>query len=151
MRRRPDSECGASQSFDRAVIDTGHRWLSIVLLVTGIAFILAPALIIAFPDSWSWEPRQHEYEQMIQGIYFVLGTFAVAVARAPMPHMSLIWFIAVSNIVHGGIMLVQAMVDPAEHANFHGDIPALIVSGMLIGWLAASVSRTAPSRAARPM
>lgn len=129
------------------MIDTGHRWLSIALLATGIAFVLAYPLMIALPDSWSWEPRQHEYEQMIQGIYFVLGTFAIAVARAPMRHLSLIWFIAVSNIVHGGIMLAQAMVDPAEHANLHGDIPALIASGMLIGLLTALASRAAASRA----
>jgi hypothetical protein len=132
----------------RVVIDTRHRWLSIALLGTGIAFVLAHPLMVALPDSWSWQPRQHEYEQMIQGIYLVLGVFAVAAARAPMQHLSLIWFIAVSNIVHGGIMLAQAIVDPAEHGNLHGDIPALIVSGMLIGWLTASASRAA--RNSRP-
>lgn len=118
-----------------AMIDTKHRWLSITLLLTGSAFVLAYPLMIFLPDSWGWEPHQHEYEQMIQGIYFVLGVFAIIASRQPMRHLSLIWFIAVSNIVHGGIMLVQAMVDPTERANLYGDILALIVSGILIGWL----------------
>lgn len=47
-------------------------------------------------------------------------------------------------------MLAQAMVDPAEHANLHGDIPALLVSGMLIGWLTALASRAAVPRVSRP-
>lgn len=118
------------------MLNTEHRWLSTVLLVTGIAFILVYPLMNLLPRSWGWEPHQYEYEQMIQGIYFVLGIFAIIAARDPLRHLSLIWFIAISNIVHGGIMFVQALVDPTEYANLYGDIPALIVTGALIAWLA---------------
>ena len=118
------------------MIDTEHRWLSIVLLLTGAAFLLLYPVMTLLPAAWGWEPRQYEYEQMIQGVYFVLGIFAIIAAMAPLKHLSLIWFIAVSNIVHGGIMLAQALVDPAETANLYGDIPALLVTGFLIAWLA---------------
>jgi uncharacterized membrane protein len=113
-----------------------HRGLSIVLLVTGLAFLVLYPAMMLMPGLWTWEPRQHEYEQMIVGVYFVLGIFTVVAARAPTRHLSLIWFVAVSNVVHGAIMLVQALVDPADRVNLMGDVPALIASGLAIAWLA---------------
>jgi hypothetical protein len=113
-----------------------HRSLSIVLLVTGVAFLLLYPVTILLPGSWMWEPRQPEYEQMIIGVYAVLGIFAIIAARNPEKHLSLIWFIAASNIVHGAIMLVQALLDPADRANLLGDVPALIILGTIIAVLA---------------
>ena len=78
------------------MVNTEHRWLSAVLLFTGIAFILVYPLMSFLPGSWGWEPRQYEYEQMIQGIYLVLGVFAVIASRQALRHLSLTWFIAVS-------------------------------------------------------
>lgn len=115
---------------------SSHRFLSVVLLLTGAAFLLLYPVTMLLPDSWMWEPRQYEYEQMILGVYFVLGIFAIIAARNPMKHLGLIWFIAISNLVHGTIMFAQAMVDPTEYPNLHGDIPALIVTGALIALLA---------------
>lgn len=69
---------------------------------------------------------------MLIGIYFVLGIFAFIAASNPLQHLSLIWYIALSNLVHGGIMLAQALVDPAEYPNLYGDVPSLIVTGGLI-------------------
>lgn len=40
-----------------------------------------------------------------------------------------------SSLAHGGVMLAQALGDPTEHANLHGDIPALILVGTLFLWL----------------
>ena len=83
-------------------------------------------------SSWSWEPGQPEYEQMIIGIYAVLGIFMILAAKNPMEHVSLIKFAIWSSAVHGGIMLGQAMQDSAETANLYGDIPALfLVAGVL--------------------
>jgi len=112
-----------------------HRLLSLVLLLTGVAFLLLYPVTMLLPDSWMWEPRQAEYEQMILGVYFVLGIFAIIAARNPVKHLGLIWFIAISNIVHGGIMFFQAMADTTEYPNLHGDIPALLVTGVLIAML----------------
>ncbi|MFP4002758.1 MAG: DUF6632 domain-containing protein [Alphaproteobacteria bacterium] len=113
-----------------------RKLLSFVLLITGIAFIGVYGLMTVFPESWAWEPRQYEYEQMIAGVYAVLGIFLLLAARAPERHLSLIWFTAASSLVHGLIMLVQALVDPAETPNLYGDIPALILVGILLAVLA---------------
>lgn len=112
------------------------RALRVVLLVTGIAFAVGvPLLTQLWPSAWMWEPRQSEYEQMIIGIYVTLGVFVCLAARDPLRHLSLIWFTAWSSLVHGGIMAVQALVDPTEHANMIGDVPALLVVGVALAVL----------------
>ena len=47
----------------------------------------------------------------------------------------LIWFTVWSSIIHGGIMAVQAVVDPAERANLLGDVPALFFVGIVLAVL----------------
>mgnify|MGYP001304260108 CR=1 FL=1 len=79
-----------------------------------------------------WEPRQPEYEQMIMGIYATLGVFLIRAAKNPMEHLSLIWFTIFSCLVHGGIMLVQSVVDETEHANLMGDVPALFLVAIVL-------------------
>jgi len=105
--------------------DTGA--LRIALIAIGAIFVVGVFLLMRlWPDGFAWEPRQSEYEQMILGIYVVLGIFLLLAARNPLEHLSLIWFTAWSSLVHGLIMLVQALVDPVERANLLGDVPALI-------------------------
>ena len=117
-------------------LDRRLRALRIVLIVTGVAFAVGvPILTQVWPDAWMWEPRQSEYEQMIVGIYMTLGVFVLLAVRDPLRHLSLIWFTAWSSLVHGGIMAVQALVDPMEHANLIGDVPALLVLGVVLAVL----------------
>lgn len=113
-----------------------ERWLRIALVTFGLVFTvgLLPMTIL-FPGGWMWEPRQTEYEQMILAIYAVLGIFLLRAARRPTAHASLISFTAWSSVVHGGVMLAQALADPTEHANLCGDVPALILVGALFLWL----------------
>lgn len=85
-----------------------------------------------WPAGWSWEPRQPEYEQMIMGVYAVLGVFLIRAAKDPLANASLIWFTVWSNIVHGGIMAVQAVMDETERANLMGDVPALFLVAFLL-------------------
>ena len=113
------------------------KYLSWVLRVFGVISIGGVFLMTEVLDaeSWTWEPRQSEYEQMIMGIYAVLGVFLLLAARNPLQHRSLIQFTAWSSLVHGGIMLVQALVDDGERANLVGDVPALILIGIVLWWL----------------
>lgn len=108
------------------------KYNKIVLIITGIAFLGVFAMMMMFPSSWGWEPRQPEYEQMIMGIYAVLGIFLLLASRAPEKHLSLIWFAAFSSLVHALIMSFQALNDPAEMPNFMGDIPALFLVFILL-------------------
>nr|WP_234711054.1 DUF6632 domain-containing protein [Nostoc punctiforme] len=90
-----------------------------------------------WPSGWSWQPGQHEYEQMIVGIYGTLGVFLLRASREPEAHLSLIWFTVWSSFVHALIMAVQAVIDPVEHGHFFGDIPALILVAIVLGFLAS--------------
>jgi len=112
------------------------RYLKIALYVIGVIFIFGiyPMMMWIFPSGWGWTPRQPEYEQMIQGIYATLGVFLILAAKNPLANVSLIWFTIWSSIVHGGIMLIQALVDPTEHANMVGDIPALFLVAIIL-WI----------------
>ena len=107
--------------------DTRMKYLKIALVVFGIISIFGVYVMMrwVWPSGWGWTPPQHEYEQMIMGIYATLGVFLILAAKDPMKHLSPIWFAIWSSIVHGGIMAVQAIVDETERANFLGDIPTL--------------------------
>jgi len=50
-----------------------QQGLRIALVVFGAAFLLIYPLMIVWPSGWAWQPSQHEYEQMIVGIYATLG------------------------------------------------------------------------------
>nr|WP_292706115.1 MULTISPECIES: DUF6632 domain-containing protein [unclassified Nostoc] len=74
---------------------------------------------------------------MIVGIYGTLGVFLLRASRKPEAHLSLIWFTVWSSFVHALIMTVQAVIDPVEHGHLVGDIPALILVAIVLGFLAS--------------
>lgn len=112
-----------------------RRMLQVSLVVFGIACFLLHPLMVIWPSGWAWEPRQYEYEQMLVGVYATLGVFLLRAARNPEAHLSLIWFAVWSSAVHGGIMLVQAIVDPAERGHLPGDVAALLLLAVVLGLL----------------
>ena len=114
---------------------TRERRLRISLTAFGVAFLMVYPLMVVWPSGWAWEPRQSEYEQMMVGIYATLGVFLIRASRQPREHLSLIWFTVWSSIVHGLIMLVQALRDPIERPNLWGDVPTLILVGIALIWL----------------
>jgi hypothetical protein len=112
-----------------------RQWLRVALLVFGVVFLLVYPLMWVWPSGWTWQPGQHEYEQMIVGVYATLGIFLIRAARNPEAHLSLIWFTVWSSVVHGGIMAVQAIVDPAERGHLAGDVPGLLLVALVLGVL----------------
>ncbi len=94
-----------------------------------------------WPAGWSWTPSQPEYEQMIMGGYATLGVFLILTAKNPAAHASLIWFTIWSSLVHGGIMLVQALLDETDRANLAGDVPALFLVAFVLWFLMPSRAR----------
>jgi hypothetical protein len=117
-------------------MDKHHRYLQIALIVVGIAFLLIYPLTKIWASGWLWQPGQHEYEQMIIGIYATLGIFLLWASRKPEAHLSLIGFTVWSSVVHGLIMAVQAVIDPAEHGHLLGDVPALLLIAIVLSFLA---------------
>jgi hypothetical protein len=115
--------------------DRRQQWLRVALLIFGVTFLLVYPLMVIWPSGWTWQPSQHEYEQMIVGIYATLGVFLLRAAREPEAHLSLIWFTVWSSVVHGGIMAVQAIADPAERGHLPGDVAALFLVAVVLGVL----------------
>jgi hypothetical protein len=60
--------------------------------------------------------------------------------------LSLIWFTVWSSLVHGGIMFVQAIVDPAERGHLPGDVAALLLVAIVLAILTPRgvVARSTP-------
>jgi hypothetical protein len=118
-----------------------------VLIVVGGIFVVGVWLLMRiWPAGWQWQPNQHEYEQMFQGVYATLGIFLILAARAPHKHRSLILFAAWSSLVHAGIMAWQALRDTAERGHLIGDVPALAIVGIVLLVLAPQSERPAPER-----
>lgn len=125
-----------------------YRLSSGALVVFGTAFLLVYPLMLLWRSGWTWQPRQLEYEQMMVGIYGTLGIFLLWASRRPQAHPSLIWFTVWASGVHGGIMAVQALVDPAEHAHLPGDVLALLLVAGVLGLLTPrGVTSAAPAAA----
>lgn len=114
-----------------------QKYLIIALYVFGVIYLFGvPVLMMVFEaPGWTWTPRQPEYEQMIMGVYATLGVFLIMAAKNPPKHASLIWFTIWSNIVHGGIMFVHAIIDETEQANLLGDVPALFIVAAILWYL----------------
>jgi FtsH-binding integral membrane protein len=112
-----------------------HRYLSIALVIVGIAFLLIYPLMQLWASGWAWQPVQHEDQLMIAGVYATLGVFLLIAARKPEANLSLIWFTVWSSVVHALIMAVQVAIDPRESGHLVGDIPALILVSVVLGFL----------------
>ncbi len=53
-----------------------EKYLKLALRLFGVIFIVGIyAMMTIWPEGWGWEPRQAEYEQMIVGVYAVMGVF----------------------------------------------------------------------------
>jgi len=108
------------------------NYLRLALVVFGVINIGGLYLMMTlWPPGWVWTPSQPQYEQMIVGVYATLGVFLILAARAPLKHLSLIWFTIWSSVVHAGIMSVQAFMAGTESAHFLGDIPALFLMAIV--------------------
>ncbi|MBN9579215.1 MAG: hypothetical protein J0H26_12705 [Alphaproteobacteria bacterium] len=120
--------------------------LKIVLVLTGIAFLLIYPLAIIWPSGWAWHqgaPYASDYYMMIVGVYATLGVFLILAARDPAANRSLIWFTVWSSLVHGGIMAGQALQMPEHMGHLYGDVPALIIVAAVLAFLLQGETRTA--------
>ena len=122
------------------------RFLRIALIVVGLIFLIGVyPLTILWPAGWSWHhDGQSLYLQMILGIYATLGVFLLMAARDPLANRSLIWFTVGSSVVHGGIMAAQSIAYPEHRGHLIGDVPALLIVAVVLGFLTPRTSEKAP-------
>lgn len=113
------------------------KYLRLSIQIIGAVFIFAVyPLTIFWPSGWAWHSAgTSSYLTMIIGIYATLGIFLFIAAKDPLQHRSLIWFTVWSSIVHGGIMAVQAIVNPEHIGHLYGDVPALFLVATWLGLL----------------
>lgn len=116
-------------------------YLRYALILFGLILLLVYPLMVLWPSGWRWEPSQYKYEQMIIGVYATLGIFLILASKNPIKNGSLIWFTVWSSVVHATIMLLQALYDPIEHGHLYGDIPALYLVAIILGYLMTGQKR----------
>lgn len=78
---------------------------------------------------WRWTPHNAIYDQMIVSVYFGVGICAALAIRDPLRHASFLWFVVVSSLLHGAVMLFHALHNPTHRAHLLGDV--LILAGAL--------------------
>ena len=68
------------------------------------------------------------------GLRYV-GCVLILAAKDPLANTSLNWFTIWSSIVHGGIMLIHAVIDETDRVNLVGDVPALFLFAFVLWYL----------------
>jgi hypothetical protein len=113
------------------------RYLKIALVLIGAFCVVGVyPLTIYWPSGWTWHTDGPDlYLQMILGIYATLGIFLIIAARNPLEHLSIIWFMVWSSIVHGGIMAAQSLVFPEHRGHLLGDVPVLLIAAAVLALL----------------
>jgi hypothetical protein len=122
------------------------RWLRIALGFWGIGFTFIVG-VGAFTMSLVSPYMGAEYDQMLQAVYFVLGLFLMNAARDPLRHLSLIRFTIWSSVVHGGLMVVQAILMRCGRAHC-ADPTTLLVETIPLALTAATLGLLLPRRPA---
>lgn len=124
------------------------RYLRFMLVVSGLVFVFGIATLMrVWPAGFAWTPSQPEYEQMVVGVYATLGIFLLLASRAPARSRMLILFAAWSSVVHGLVMGAQALVDVTERTHLVGDVPALVIVGLVLLMLAPRAAHAGRSLA----
>jgi hypothetical protein len=131
--------------------ETKAVWLRRALRLFGAIFLLVYPLGLVWPSGWVWHGGLGLYHlQMIAGIYAVLGIFLIVAAKDPQANRSLIAFTIWSSVIHAGIMGIQALGDQHETGHLIGDVPALVLVALLLGWL-STPGRLSEKAAQTPM
>jgi hypothetical protein len=120
---------------------TKQSLLKIALAGFGVIFLLVYPVGLVWPSGWVWHAGQGAYYlQMICAIYAVLGVYLIVASRHPDRHRSLISFAVWSSAVHAGVMAVQAMSDGHEMGHMIGDVPALFLVAIVLGYLSSGAT-----------
>jgi hypothetical protein len=130
-----------------------HSLLQAALIVFGAIFCLVYPLAIFWPSGWAWHdgpPAASQYFMMIVGVYATLGIFLILAARDPLANRSLIQFTIWSSLVHAGVMAVQSWGNPMHGGHLMGDVPALLLVAIVLGWLLYSAEHAPVATAAAP-
>jgi hypothetical protein len=128
---------------------SAYKLLQLALAVFGVVFLLVYPLALFWPSGWAWHhgaPYESDYFMMIVGVYATLGVFLLNAARNPKANRSLIWFTAVSSVVHAAIMAWQS-VSGNHMGHLWGDVPALLLVAVVLAVLVLASGLKEPASA----
>ena len=110
---------GGKQRMDHGV--RALRWATASWAFMGLVGI--PAFVFLDPfGGWRWTPYNAIYDQMMVSIYVAVGVCALRAIPRPLEHTSFLWFVVWSSLLHGGVMLVQAIAHPVHSGHLAGDV-----------------------------
>ena len=118
--------------------------LKFALIIFGVGFLLVYPLAIVWPSGWAWHPGapyDSQYFMMIVGVYATLGVFLILASRNPQANRSLIRFTIWSSLVHAGIMAVQSLTGSGHKGHLVGDVPTLLIIGVVLAVLVSPPRR----------
>jgi hypothetical protein len=129
------------------------RKSALVMRVVGWGLIVGgPILLIAYPPGMMWgelpagvdllgpphppSPYHglHPYLYMIFVLYVAWAILLIRGAKDPKAAASLFDWGILANLLHGGLMLVQAFIEPNEHAHLWTDVPLLFALSAVMWW-----------------
>ena len=90
---------------------------------------------------WRWPPYNAIYDQMMVSVYFALGICAARAVKDPVRHVSFLWFVVVSSVTHGLVMLFHASQDPMHLRHLFGDV-WILAGGASLAWPLLRLSGT---------
>jgi hypothetical protein len=91
------------------------------------------AVYIDLFGGWRWPPYNAIYDQMIVSVYFALGICAALAIKNPLRHISFLWFVVLSSLTHGLVMLFHASYDPMHLHHLFGDV-WILAGGASLAW-----------------
>jgi len=103
--------------------------LVMIGLIIGASFVQEGNV---FADFLMRRPYRWDFETMIASIYIVWGYFLWKASQDPENHKSLIYFTIYANMMHGFVMIIQAMVRTKETARLLGDAMHLFLPAVLV-------------------
>lgn len=119
-------------------MNENNRLLSMAMIAFGAIFCLIYPLAMFWPSGWAWHegnPAANNYFMMIVGVYATLGVFLIRAARDPAANASLVWFTVWSSLVHAAIMAFQSLQNEMHQGHLLGDVPALVLVAVVLGYL----------------
>ena len=102
-----------------------ERALKIVLAVVGLLFCAGVYPLVL-------KAKEEPALAMMMSLYVTLGIFLLLASRNPSENRSLIAFTAWSSLVHDAIMTFQAFQYAGERGHLFGDVPALVIVGVVL-------------------
>ena len=113
-----------------------RRALQVLLVVSGLFFVAGIyPLFTSIPEK---NPADYG-DQMMLGVYFVLGVFLLLAVRQPESHRSLISFTGWGTLAHDAVMGVQAYQQKQLLSEL---VPLILVAAVCIALICLTASLT---------